>query len=365
MSELPDTWLESGQYRLGENVFPSNRYGLIRRTPFTDNLFLNGEPDSQVGLFRFDDGVLYAIKFRGRGVGALSAVNLNTQVSFEIPISIDSVYYLRTIKASRESIFFVQIFNDIFVINREKPVKPKLRYVLKPQVATVYVKTGLFSAQYSIFVDGSEVANLRTQDPLVGGSTLMATDFIAFALTKGLTAALADPRWSYGNFTPQHQTKYIEQDLSAGIQYRVESNVIVMTKGNLLNQPPLQPIEPITVSTEDSYGDRAIISFVDHVQTFSELPPKFFNGMIVKITGNYSSESGGYVQFRTDNGIDVWGAGTWDECAGWHPDWKSAPYPNEQLSLNAFDEKTMPDPEITSETRIDSRLVKMSEILND
>ena len=334
MSELPDTWIESGQYRLGENVFPSNRYGLIRRTPFTDDYFIGGDHFAQIGIFKFDE-TLYAIKFNSNG--DINAFNLQTQTSFNISNSLASRNYLQTAKPTRESIFFVQIFNDIFVINREVPVEPKFDFILKPQVATVYVKTGLFSSRYVIYIDGQEVANLKTQDPLVGGSTLMATDFIAYALTKGLTAALAI--WPYGGANVQD--KYLEQDLPVGIQVRVESNVIVITKGSIVNQPPVITIEPISVSTEDSYGDRAIISFVDQVQTFSELPPKYFNNMIVKITGN-TSEAGGYVRFETEDTITVFGAGTWIECAGWHPKWNSVAYPNQQVSLNAFDERTMP-----------------------
>ena len=180
----------------------------------------------------------------------------------------------------------VQIYPGTAVINSASVVSTPP----KSQEALVYVKQGNYSINYivSLFEAGTTAAYTFTYTTSATDPTTIRTEAIAAALKAGLDAL--------AGFTTDY-TATVNGSLLR----------IVRTSGGVVS---------FSVVAQDSNGDRNMVAIMGRIQKFVDLPTKAFDGLVVKIEGDTSSESDDYyVKFAINNNGSgaVFGAGTWSE----------------------------------------------------
>ena len=306
------------------NCVPSPVYGVQRRPPFTwkarildtlttDDFFkvINvGEKYFLMVVPKSTTNCLFYHLDKTQGI-------LNTYTSSSAP-------YFATTNPARD-IRTAVVGNTIFVVNRSIPVLPTdtgTETTRKSNIATIYIRQGVFNIEYKVFVENTLVGHVKTT--VTSNPTQLNTLEIVDALVNGVPYAGIVPFKFIVNELPLVGTNYTFQTNGNVIQiYRTDNRVF-------------------DFRTEDGYADKAMNSFFDKVQLFSDLPPRtFYNNTVVQITGDdKKSNVGFFMKFITDNGQNF-GSGTWKETVGWHSQWDNT-LPNENLLMNGIDASTMP-----------------------
>lgn len=152
--------------------------------------------------------------------------------------------------------------------------------LLYDTIAYIYVAKGVAEQNYSVYIDGSLVAQY------VSGKTDNAssykTDVIANNLYSGIVAK--------------------------GYRCELSGSVMKVWKGDGSD---------FTFSTYDSWGDSALKGFKGRAQAFSDLPARCFDGAVLQIAGKTDSDEGSYwVKYETSyvrDGASVKTTGVWKE----------------------------------------------------
>jgi len=150
--------------------------------------------------------------------------------------------------------------------------------------ATVYVTQSIANAYYSVYINGTLVAEFLTNSG-ASGAAVQSTTEIARELTLDLSAA--------------------------GYSWIRTGSTITIT-----NFPTNG-----TLSTQGGTGDKSVRGFIRDVQSFSDLPPTAPEGRIVRVAGDLEAQGDDYYV--------VYDKGIWRETLDWNQG-------------EAFDAATMP-----------------------
>lgn len=195
-----------------------------------------------------------------------------------------------------------------FITNRAKKTAASTALSpARPNEAMVYVKQGVYGRTYRILINGATAATFTTPDGseqnlgegVPKAAEQVATDYIALQLLLGLAA---------NGYT----------DFGWGVTRR--GSVLVIQNSGI----------NFGIAAEDGMGGTTMVAIKDRLQKFTDLPPNpRFNGFVVEIVGDQTSNFDNYwVRFNTSSN-DSDGAGVWQETVA----------PSTPLGLNAL---TMP-----------------------
>lgn len=169
-----------------------------------------------------------------------------------------------------------------FIINKTKVAKMlEDKYPNPhPHSALIFVKQGDYAIDYSVKVNGTEVAQKTTDKEDI---TDLKTNSIAQALFDGMKSKLGTTDWRF---------------------VKLNSTILIQ---NLKGQD-------FTIQTSDSNSDRNLFCFYKETETVTELPVVAPDGFILKITGDDGDTADDYyVQFKVTDG-STFGVGSWKEC---------------------------------------------------
>lgn len=210
-----------------------------------------------------------------------------------------------------------------FITNTTKTVRMGAGFIepASPSEALVHVMAGNYGKDYTISVDGVEVARYSTPDGSSGAqSPGVDTAYIARRLATGETKDLGKTvndkvAWVY---------KSTDKNLSAlpGFTVKVFKGTIYLKKNDG---------SPFSLGVEDGYNGHAMKAIQKEVQDFADLPAFAEEGVAVKVTGSVSTKFDDYyVRFGKHSPLDAKATpGVWREI----------PAPGIQ---KAFDANTMP-----------------------
>lgn len=199
--------------------------------------------------------------------------------SYRICADISSLAYLNT-STPREDFYLLTIADHTFIVNKDVTTAfdSSESPDTEPNVAYVYVKTGLASKKYSVTVDGTECAYTTTTT-----AATYTTDNIASELETLIDAV--------ANITCDRFGSMLKITKAAGADF--------------------------TFTTYDSYGDTALVGMKGLIARSSKLPPNCWNEAKLLVQGDDETTLDDYyVEFTTLDGGTV-GPGTWEECRGW------------------------------------------------
>ncbi len=174
-----------------------------------------------------------------------------------------------------------------FVVNTTRTVQMDSGIVEKasPSEAAINVVAGNYGKDYTITVDGVEVARYSTPDGTSGAqSPGVDTSYIARRLATGETKDLGktvngDTAWTY---------KTTDKNLKAkltGFTIKVFKGTIYLKKSDGT---------PFSIGVEDGYNGHAMKAIQKETQDFADLPPFTQEGMAIKITGSVSTSFDDY-----------------------------------------------------------------------
>ncbi|KGK41050.1 hypothetical protein LH51_17655 [Nitrincola sp. A-D6] len=148
------------------------------------------------------------------------------------------------------------------------------------QEGIVYVKQGDYSSNYKVFVNGTQRASFSTPSD---NRSQITTDYIAGQLYSQLNSAI-----------------------SGSYDITLSGNVIrIRAKDEATN---------FSLKTEDSGGNYLLIAAKGRVQSFADLPPRCFDGFIIKVAGDSGVEADDYyVRYTEGDEGEEKGSGSWVE----------------------------------------------------
>lgn len=188
-------------------------------------------------------------------------------------------------------------------------VKTKLSTIvepLSPSEALVNVMAGNYGKDYTITIDGTEVARYSTPDGTSGAqSPGVDTSYIARRLANGETKDLGktvngDIAWKYKTTDKNAQANL------TGFTIKVFKGTIYFRRDDG---------QPFSIGVEDGYNGHAMKAIQKEVQDFSDLPAFAEQGVAIKVTGSVSTKYDDYyVRFQKHSEADdVSTPGVWRE----------------------------------------------------
>jgi len=227
---------------------------------------------------------------------------------------------------------------------------------IKPNVGIIYIEHGVNKCRYQVWViyNDSEtlVADVTTpstdeQEDIMDSSEI--AEVIATGKIEGMTSS------SGGDLLPDGwiSEKNLTDDLPSEYKYVWgDGSVIRIIRPNTSGY---NNNVPFTLKVSDGYSDTAMRSFVDTVGLASELPPRCFAGIKVKVNPNSQTNTEAYYLVFIPSGekvsdytMDELGdksvVGEWRETVGWSSEWKLDDWPRVRgtVLLNRIDKRTMP-----------------------
>lgn len=149
-----------------------------------------------------------------------------------------------------------------------------------PNAALIFVKQGDYGIDYTVYVNGTQVATKTTSNDDVSDHR---TNLIAETLYNAMVTNLGTADWNIS---------------------RLNSTILLSKKDG----------SSFTIRTADSNADRSLFSFYKETKAITDLPVVAPNGFILKIIGEKGDTSDDYyVQFNTADDSSF-GTGTWKEC---------------------------------------------------
>lgn len=202
----------------------------------------------------------------------------------------------------------ITIGDYTFITNTTKKVEMDAGIVEmpSPSEAAIHVMAGNYGKDYTITVNGTEVARYSTPDGTSGAqSPGVDTSYIARRLATGETKDLGqtvngDTAWVY---------KATDKNLAAnltGFTVKVFKGTIYLRRNDGAS---------FSVGVEDGYNGHAMKAVQKEVQDFADLPQFTEEGMAVKITGTVSTKFDDYyVRFgKQSPDVDEATPGVWRE----------------------------------------------------
>ncbi|WP_079211893.1 hypothetical protein [Brucella pituitosa] len=188
-------------------------------------------------------------------------------------------------------------------------VKTKISSItepLSPSEALVHVMAGNYGKDYTISINGTEVARYSTPDGTSGAqSPGVDTSYIARRLAFGEMKDLGktvngDIAWKY------KATDKSIQETTLGFTVKVFKGTIYFRRDDG---------QPFSIGVEDGYNGHSMKAVQKEVQDFSDLPSFTEDGMAIKITGSVSTKYDDYyVRFQKHSAEDdISTPGVWRE----------------------------------------------------
>ena len=220
--------------------------------------------------FKGQDGVYRKIFANS---GYFSIINLSTGLEEPVTYSGLSRDYLDTIDFTGSQIGFLPVQDTVFVYNREKIVTASTKVEtgdrFDPNLwATVWVKQANQYSNYSIYRNGSLIANVATGT----NPEAYATDQLATLLKNALVTA---------GYTVYQNGTVLEFNITAGD----------------------------TIETRDGLGGEGLKHFTTSADQFTDLPPDAFQGRVLRINGDVEDGGDDYYVVRSGT--------SWQETYGW------------------------------------------------
>lgn len=192
-----------------------------------------------------------------------------------------------------------------FILNNSKTVAMSSELSPSTNIRTVVeVKSGAFSTTYNVTIDGYKAT-------YTSGDSTNVNNAKVSQITGGLGGALVSTLQSL--------------NLGYGVSYNQDEGLIFITKS------PSGTLIPINsgAASDSANSDALLLTVNNQVQTRSELPTKYVDGVKCKVTGYTEDGKGDYWMKFKAFASPANGAGTWQET--------SAP-----SEVYKFDATTMP-----------------------
>lgn len=328
------------------------------------NMILTGNPADPLEVYTLD-GVKCLVRYG----------HLDDDFVFTADAAVKGYLTSLSGKLPRESFKAVTVADHTLITNATKTCR--MSDEADPTVfaheAVAYVKKGVAATTYCIFIDGTLAAVYTTGDSTNYDS--YKTNNIAAGLLQSLTSGnliTLDPTpgvYTYllnapptGNITVKlnetvlNPVYYTVSQVNGQWKITFDSNFVTFSDGDPTAEPPVAPDvvtiigsglgasynvtlqdnlikikkadgSPFTFRVSDSWGDQAMDGIYRRVQRYEDLPPRYFNGSVIEVTGDPTNNFDNFwVKFDASEGGS---AGAWVETR--KPGMK-----------NAFDPATLP-----------------------
>lgn len=193
----------------------------------------------------------------------------------------DGIDYLAS-DSPKDDFRCVTVADYTFILNTKKTVEQSDELAPeRPPEALIWVREGTYSGNYTITINDEQAATYQVPDGSESAhANYVVTDYIAGRLEEGLRTSIgADFR-----ITRLGSSIWIRRDDEEDFDIRVD----------------------------DSVGDTGLSLIKGQTQSFSDLPVRGVDGMVVKLSGDTTSKDDDYyVAFKADSG-DI-NDGVWEE----------------------------------------------------
>lgn len=273
VSQQPYTLRLASQCELQENALSTVSQGLKKRPPLAHIKRIINTPlsDCHVHTINRDAVEQYTVVLTNLGIRVFDMAGVEKVVNAP-----DGLSYLATFNA-RQSFKCLTVADYTFILNKDVEVSESVSVIpTRPFEALVAVKTGLYSKQYNININGAGVASFNTPDGTAGAhGVIISTDNIATELYNDLVAS-AIPGMTV--------TRY--------------GSVIYLANAT-----------DFTIQTYDGYSNAAMVALKGKAQRFSDLPANAGKqDFTIQITGDKTQEFDDYyVKYDlSGNSTGVW-----------------------------------------------------------
>lgn len=289
VSQQPPSIRLASQGELQENAYPTLLDGNGKR-PNTKHLAkiltaaqMNPQEKLHVHFINRDASEQYVVLL---GNQTLKVFSLLT--GEEIPVSAPGGLAYLTAETPRSAFQCVTVADHTFILNKTKTVaKLAGTSPAQPHEALVWIKSGLYSTRYRIW--------LTTTSPQTG--------FTAEYTTPDSTGD--STKWSTEYIAEQLKTKITEK--SSIMAYTVD------VSGSLLRIRRTDG-GAFFISVLDSYGDQAMRAFKGTVQKYQDLPARALNNFKVKVENDPETRRDNFYLTYSLVGNTT---GVWSETYGW------------------------------------------------
>lgn len=270
VSQQPYTLRLASQAEIQENGLSTVAQGLKKRPP-SKHIRRLSDPiagGAYIHTINRDEFERYVVVIQNGDLKVYDTAGIQRTVNFP-----NGKAYLTTTDPSAH-FRAVTVADYTFVLNRDYTVTESgATAPVRPKEALVVVKSGLYSKNYAIIINGSTKASYGTPDGTSAGhAAQIATDYIADQLTNELQ--------------------------SNGITASQQGSVIYITDSS-----------DFSIKTSDGYGDAAMYAVKNQLQRFSDLPANAaIQNFTVEVVGDKTSSFDNYwVRFdKTNGGTGVW-----------------------------------------------------------
>lgn len=305
VSQQPSTIRLASQCEEQINGYSSVVDGLRKRPPTRHmaRLFAGQTADACVHVINRDMNERYIVVLTN---GALRVFDI-LRDGAEVPVAFPNGKAYLSVQTPRREFALVTVADHTFLVN--KRVKTAMRPERTPpeaHEALVFVKHGLVSTSYRVQVGGTWVA-YTTPEPYTQAtpqtSTTASWDGGSITNTSGGTVT------SVGT---QPSTDGIAAQLAAAITG--VPGFEVSRIGSCLRVSRTDGAD-FAFRVTDSWGEEAMIGIKREVRKFTDLPPKCWDGVRVRVTGeNIANDDDYYVKYNSAGSTK---SGIWEECRGW------------------------------------------------
>ena len=276
VSQQPATTRLDSQCELQENIMSSILDGITQRPPteFTSLLASSkANENSLIHKINRDENEKYIVIFTGDYEEPLEVYTLEgTKCAVEfglfiidmdtggqLPSVYDSRDYIR-VSNPLSTLKAISVADYSFILNKDltATITPTVEIPPTP-TALIYVKKGVASVDYKIFIDGVQKAIYTSTDE----APSYKTDSIATDLYNDLKASLGETDWDIG----------------------IIDSVIYFSKKDGTD---------FDLRVSDSWGEQALLGIKNTIQKFTDLPPKAPEGYRVEITGDGTNSFDNY-----------------------------------------------------------------------
>lgn len=283
VSQQPYMLRLSSQGELQENGLSTVSSGLRKRPP-TEHLAKIGTtplPDAFVHMIDRDGAEQYQVIVTNGDLKVYDLLGSPKTVNFT------NKAYLNTALPASQSFALTTVADYSFVVNKSvKALASTTLVAARPYEALINVKSGFLGKDYSITINGTQVAYFQTNSGATASDIYSAKpNNIALNLYNALNVAPF-------NAAPWTLT-------------RSESSIYISNSTT-----------NFTITTEDNFGNQSMVAIKDNIQKFTDLPANpQINGFVTQITGDASSQFDNYwVKFVAGGGANK-STGVWKECA--------------------------------------------------
>lgn len=265
VSQQPDTVRLSNQASVQENGMSDVVFGLGKRNPTEHIAKLNTDTndDSKVHIINRDSTEQYVLLLNN---GSIKVYDIDGTA--KTVVSPSGTSYL-TSSNPIEDFNCITVADYTFIVNKTIQVaKDPTVTTARPYEALFYVKNGQYSTEYTISVNGTQVASYTTLDnSTASNASSITTDNIATELYNDLTASLT------------------------GYTIVRDGSIIYLSHTST----------DFTVGVTDGLGGDGILGLKEKTNSFEELPYKGYTDFHIEITGDGGTEYDNYYVYWDGN----------------------------------------------------------------